>query len=256
MTDPQPDHNEIVVQSTELRDQGVVLPAVAYRPTGRGAHPGVVVAPGGLAVGVLDAYRWAGERLALAGYLALVPTYRAASPYDDVADLTLALDWLEREADVDEARLSLLGHSRGGIAALRAAAIDARVRAVIAIAPVVDTAQYVRSVADFAPSARDGIVQFMGGTPEEIPDRYASVRVLGLVERIPQPVLLIHGTADMRVPLEHSLWLERALREVGNERVRLEVVNGMGHFLELTTLGYQFERVTDLVTTWLGDVLG
>ena len=59
----------------------------------------------------------------------------------------------------------------------------------------------------------------------------------------------------MRVPIEHSVWLERALREAGNERVRLELIPGMGHFLELTTLGYQFERVCKLATNWLEDVL-
>jgi dipeptidyl aminopeptidase/acylaminoacyl peptidase len=142
------------------------------------------------------------------------------------------------------------------MAALRAAADDPQVRAVASIAAVVDTADYVRRVAGFAPAARDGVMQFMGGAPEAIPDRYEAVRVLSFAGRIRQPVLLIHGAADMRVPLDHSVRLESALRETGNERVHLETVEGMGHSLELATLGYQFDRVVGLTTMWLAEMLG
>jgi hypothetical protein len=50
--------------------------------------------------------------------------------------------------------------------------------------------------------------------------------------------------------------MERALRAAGNGRVRVEVVPGMGHFMELATLGRQFDRVVGLATTWLAEVLG
>jgi dienelactone hydrolase len=200
-----------------LGDGGAELPAAVYRPREAGLRPGVIVAPGGLARGSLEGYAWAGERLAADGFTALVVTYRAASPDGDVDDLALALDRLQGDADVDQERLAILGHSRGGMAALRAAVVDARVRAVVSIAAPVDIAQYVRSVADFAPSARDGVVQFMGGTPEEVPERYERVRAVSLAERIRQPVLLVHGAADMRVPPSSRLgWSAPCARPATN----------------------------------------
>ena len=242
-------------RSVELRRGEIALAAAIYRPDAEGRSPAVIVAPGGLARGDLEAYRWAGERLAASGYLALVITYRAPAPYDDANDIALAIDWLDHDERVDSGRLAVLGHSRGGLAALLAAASDARLKAIVSIAAPVDIEEYVRSLAAFAPAARVGIVQFMGGEPDQLRERYASVRALSLAGHVRQPVLLIQGAADMRVPLENSQRLEAALRESGNDRVRLELIPGMGHFLELGTVGYQFDRVTQLVTSWLGEVL-
>jgi hypothetical protein len=60
----------------------------------------------------------------------------------------------------------------------------------------------------------------------------------------------------MRIPLDHSVRLEAALREGKNDSVRLELIDGMGHYLELATLGYQFDRVMALATEWLAQTLG
>ena len=58
----------------------------------------------------------------------------------------------------------------------------------------------------------------------------------------------------MRMPVTHSLQLHAALQAAGAD-VRLETVPGMGHYFELATLGYQFDRVMDLVTEWLSKEL-
>ena len=89
----------------------------------------------------------------------------------------------------------------------------------------------------------------MGGTPEEVPERYAILRGLSYADRVRQPVLLIQGTLDMITPVEHTLWMERALREAGNQQVRIELIDRMGHFCELASLGYQFEKVAGLAIT-------
>ena len=95
----------------------------------------------------------------------------------------------------------------------------------------------------------------MGGTPEELPERYAMLRGLSYADRIRQPVLLIHGTLDINTPVEHTLWMEQALRAAGNQRVRVELIDRMGHFCEFTFQGYQFEHVADLAIKWFGETL-
>ena len=152
--------------------------------------------------------------------------------------------------------MTIFGHSRGGLASLALAATEARVLAVVSLAAPVNLAQYVRDLSAFAPSAGTAVVQFLGGLPAEVPELYAMFEVERLASLIRQPIMLIHGTADMRVPVEYPQALELALRKAGNRRVQLELVPGMGHSLELGTAGYQFHRVIALATSWLNDQLG
>jgi dipeptidyl aminopeptidase/acylaminoacyl peptidase len=239
------------IRELDLRDGDIALPSLFYSPQSPEQRVSMVVSPAGLGRGDLDAYRWAGERFASLGYSTLVHTYRAASPYSDAADAKLAVDELARGNDPASTSIVLFGHSRGGIAALNLAASDPRVAAVVSVAAVIDLGEYVSRVSGFAPSVSDALVQFMGGSPEEIGDSYESLRVLSFAKSITQPVLLIHGTADMRVPLDHSSRLKDALVAAGNDSVELEIMPGVGHYLELATRGYQFDEIVARVAAWL-----
>jgi hypothetical protein len=46
-----------------------------------------------------------------------------------------------------------------------------------------------------------------------------------------------------------------SLREAGNQKVRVELIDRMGHFCELASLGYQFDRVAGLAMTWFHQTL-
>jgi dipeptidyl aminopeptidase/acylaminoacyl peptidase len=242
-------------ESMELTDGAMRLPAQVCRPKTPGVRPAVIIAPGGMEQGMIPAYDWIASRLVDAGYITLTITYRAKQGVHDPQDVILGLDWLEGQPDVDRQRFGLFGHSRGGLTALRTAAQDPRVRSVVSFAAPTDIPHYVRSVASFAPSCYQRTVQWMGGTPEELPERYEMLRGLSYAARIPQPVLLIQGTLDMITPMEHALWMERALREAGNQQVQVELIDRMGHFCELTGQGYQFERVAGLVIQWFNQTL-
>ena len=69
------------------------------------------------------------------------------------------------------------------------------------------------------------------------------------------PILLLHGTADMRVPVDQSVRLAAAFKDAGNENVRLELLPGVGHYFELGTAGYQFDKAMELTASWLEEVL-
>lgn len=242
-------------EGIELNDGMVRLPAQVFRPDAPGSHAAVVIAPGGLEQGVIPAYDWIASRLADAGYVALTITYRAKQGAHDPEDLIVGLDWLERQPDIDKRRLGLFGHSRGGLSALRTAAQDSRVHSVVSFAAPTNIPHYVQSVESYAPSRYQEVVQWMGGTPAQVPDRYAIMRGLSYADRIRQPVLLIQGTLDMLTPMENAVWMERALKQSGNERVQVELIERMGHFCELTGQGYQFDRVAGLAIRWFGQTL-
>jgi dipeptidyl aminopeptidase/acylaminoacyl peptidase len=242
-------------EAVELVGDGAVLPARVFRPTAPGRRPAVVVAPGGQARGSVELTEWLSSRLAAAGYVALSITWRAGYPIDDPRDIVLALEWLERDAGVDSHRLAIFGHSRGGMSALRTAASEPRLRAVVEAGAPIDLALNVRRFATYAPSRHNLLSQWLGGTPDEVPDRYEPLRAITYADRIHQPVLLIHGTADMTPPQDEGVRMAEALVAAGNSRVRLELVPNMYHNFSQGVQGYLFDQVASLVGDWLAEVL-
>lgn len=124
---------------------------------------------------------------------------------------------------LDEGRgLTLIGHSAGGQLALCAAGLPA-VTAVVSLAGVCDLA------AAAGERLGDGAaLAFAGGTPAERPEAYAAADPL---RRLPTgaEVLLVHGDADERVPVDHSRRYVRAARAAGDRCALLELP-GVGHF--------------------------
>jgi len=49
--------------------------------------------------------------------------------------------------------------------------------------------------------------------------------------------------------------MREALTASGNERVRLEVLEGVGHFFERMYFGYEFDRVSRLTVEWFASTL-
>jgi acetyl esterase/lipase len=122
-----------------------------------------------------------------------------------------------------------VGHSAGGTLALwRACAADLPPVPVVALAPVVD----LRRAAE--ERLGDGaVVDWMGGTPAEVPERYAAVdpmaRLLagatGAVGGAGE-VTVLHGDRDATVPVNQST----ALADRAAPGVRVEVLAGAHHF--------------------------
>jgi len=73
--------------------------------------------------------------------------------------------------------------------------------------------------------------EFMGGHAADVPDRYADASP---IERLPSgvPVLLVHGDADERVPVELSRSYAVAARAADDE-VELVLRAGDDHFVHL-----------------------
>lgn len=184
-----------------------------HLPTGRGPHPVAVVLHGGYwqAPYTKLIMRPLCLDLAAGGYAAVNVEYRRLGrdgggwpqTFDDVA---AAIDLLAGEGGggLDLDRVTLIGHSAGGQLALWAAgrrelpvgspgAIP-RVHPcrVLALAPVCDLVRAGRVA-----------VHLLGGTPDEVPDRWAQADP---VRRLPLdlPVALVHGTDDSTVEIERS----------------------------------------------------
>jgi acetyl esterase/lipase len=128
---------------------------------------------------------------------------------------------LAKKHKVNVSRLVVAGHSAGGHLALALAARQNHLRGVVALAPVSDP----HRAYDFHLS-NDAVVEFLGGTPSQVPERYAEASPIELPISVPQ--VLIHGRRDDIVPFQMSRSYVETKRSKG-ENVRL-VEPDCGHF--------------------------
>ncbi len=156
--------------------------------------------------------------------------------FDDVA---AAIDKLAELGDprLDLGDVSVVGHSAGGQLALWAGARrDSRValRRVAAQAAPCDL------------SAAGAAHDLLGGTPEEVPARYALADPMQLVPlRI--PILLVHGEDDETVPLIRSLKFAEAAARAGDDVELVEPVPG-GHRTHIDPRSKAWQVAADWLT--------
>jgi len=218
------------------------------KPTGR---PTLVVSPS--RVTTVAEMNWLANPLLARGYTLLVHGYRRRGhryQIRDVADICNAVSWLQENLRRERVPIGLVGHSRGGSASLRAAALDRRVKSTAALSAPTDIARYMNGLREHSPSRYEMLVKAYGGTPDEDPEYYRAISPLHYAGQIATPVLLIHGSDDMVAPKENSEWMYAALKASGNASTRLELIEGAGHFFEHRFQAQQFELIVDLIDRW------
>lgn len=178
-----------------------------------------------------DMRRWA-EMLAASGFRVVLVDLRGhgRSTGDTLSygvfesrDLTQALDALEAR-DLRIGSVGVMGISYGAAAAIQWAARDARVRAVVAVAPfaslrtVVPAYAIVPLPSDFLNESIDRAGQRGGFDPDEANPVVA-------IAHTTSRVLLIHGKDDRRIPAQHSEQIFAA----GKDHAELVLVPWAGH---------------------------
>jgi acetyl esterase/lipase len=190
-----------------------------YRPAGGAAAEGtagtVVVIHGGFWRSAYDLSLGAplAADLADRGYTAWNLEYRRVGDGGGwpatLADVAAGIDHLAT-LDVDTSRVAAIGHSAGGHLAAWAAGRGAlpeaapgasprvRITAVVAQAGVLDL-----TVAATTAVGATAVPDLLGGSPEQVPQRYA---VADPIRQVPlaAPVLCLHSRADQNVPYAQS----------------------------------------------------
>jgi acetyl esterase/lipase len=117
------------------------------------------------------------------------------------ADIRSAYNFLlqsARQYNVDPQRILVMGHSAGAQLAVCLAAHEASLSRVVSLAGVLDLQHAYR-----LHLSHDAVVEFLRGTPSEVPDHYREADPMQL--SIPQArQWMIHGAADDIVPPEFS----------------------------------------------------
>lgn len=222
-------------------------------PTGDGPHPIAIVIHGGCWTTRYGLHLMDGmaARLTENGYATWNIEFRrvgqnsSAFPdvFDDVRRAALFVESLAEDHALDLGRIVLTGHSSGGHLALWLAGrlqgewlrADSRVLGVVALAPLVDFEALARS--DGA-ACSSSLPPLLGGTYEEVPDRYASESTINMKFAAARQIL-ISGELDEIVPPKHVALQEKAQNEVG-ARVTHITSPTSGHF----------EMITPGTATW------
>ena len=154
------------------------------------------------------------RKLAKRGYVVFNVTYRLAPRWTypaPVEDLQEAVKWLRAHATengIDPGRIATFGYSAGGYLAALTGLIEgpesSHIRAIIAGgAP---------SNLTFYPGG-DLVPQFLGGTQQEIPQRFKDASPVNYVTHRSPPMFIYHGTGDHLVPPEHARAMIAALEK-------------------------------------------
>ena len=158
---------------------------------------------------------------------------------DDVARAVEFTGELLERYPLDRERVVLAGHSAGGQLVLWAAK-RARLP-VVALAAVSDLRESAERV------GRDGAVaRFLGGMPDDVPDRYAEASPR---ELLPLGVrqILVHGDADSSVPYAQSVfYVEAAAGEA-----ELVSLDGAGHFDLIDPQARDFHAIVTAICSLL-----
>lgn len=146
------------------------------------------------------------------------------------ADLRAAYQFLRliaRAHSLDKQKIVIMGHSAGGQLALCLAGHEPSVTRVVSLAGVVDLQRAYK-----LHLSNDAVVEFLRGTPTEVPDHYHEADPMRL--GIPQArQWLIHGATDDIVPPTFSRdYVAAKQKRSGNEKedVHLLEISGAGHF--------------------------
>lgn len=185
-------------------------------------------------------------RQALAGHGAytVVPDLGPTHFMNDLAKRSLSkvIKQVSEDHQIDPKHVHLMGTSMGGGSSL-AYAINHpdNVRSVCAFMPMTDFVTWIEQ----SPNYGKPIAESYGGTPQENPQAYDVNNSIQHANRLRNiPVLLLHGSADVIVPVSHSRELSEKLISLGYDCTYIEA-DGATHADETVT-DYQ-DQVVDFL---------
>jgi dipeptidyl aminopeptidase/acylaminoacyl peptidase len=201
-----------------------------------GVKPPLVVLPHGGPFGIHDRWHFNPEvqLLASQGFAVLQVNFRGSGGYGEaymeagyrhwgdrmIEDILDATRWLVRKGQVDGSRMCTYGGSFGGYAAIQATILAPELfRCAVGFAGVYDLTMMETNDEWVSSRRTRGHIRTTLGTDE------AALKAASPVyhaDQIKVPVLLIHGSHDTRVPIEHAEKLRDALTKLGRPPEWLE----------------------------------
>ncbi|EST38868.1 peptide hydrolase [Streptomycetaceae bacterium MP113-05] len=203
----------VPVEDAWVESPGGRVHALVQRPPGEGPFPTVFEVHGGPTWHDSDAF--AGQPAAWVdhGFAVVRVNYRGSTGYGrawtdalkhrvgliELEDVEAVRDWAVESGLADPERLVLAGGSWGGYLTLLGLGTRPEKWALgLAAVPVAD---YVTAYQDEMDALKSLDRTLLGGTPEEVPERYAASSPLTYVDAVRAPVYISAGLNDPRCPI-------------------------------------------------------
>ncbi len=228
-------------------------------------YPLVVDIHGGPHGVFYDAFNPTQQILATGGYIVLCVNPRGSSTYgaefmkavmgdwggEDYLDIMAAIDQVCARPYVDASRLGVHGYSYGGFMSSWIVGHDTRFGAAVVGAPVTDLLS-MYGTSDIGVSFGE---KQWGGLRKDAEAAFRDRSPITYAPRVETPVLLLHGEADLRCPIEQSEQYFVSLKRLGKE---VELVRFPGCYHSFLRAGHPKMREEYLSRTlgWFDKHLG
>lgn len=230
------------------RSNGLKISGIMNVPKGKGPFPVIVLAHGYIDPDVYvtgQGFRREQDALARNGYVALHVDYRnhAGSDNDPNNALRLRLGYTEDVINaaravqssnlpyLDSDRIGFLGRSMGGGVGYNAlVTAPGTFKAAVLYAPVSADAVDNFNKWQRSDAALRKEIFARYGSPEANPTWWDGISAINYFDRVTDPLLIVHGTADESCPIG---WTRRAMQELRQQSVDAELIEikGGGHYL-------------------------
>lgn len=224
---------------------GLEIPAYLTLPPNRKDEekiPMILMPHGGPWVRDMQVYdNWV-QFFANRGYGVLQPNFRGSTGYGDYFeaqgygewgeamqnDITDGAEWLISQGYTDKQHLCIVGASYGGYAALMATVRSPDIfQCSVSIAPVTDLNLWIETISSSKAEREVMMRRTVGGVKDKLMTKQSPAY---LAKKIKTPILLVHGTADIRVAPEHGRRMEKVLKKYKKDHSVLWL-NGGSHFI-------------------------
>ena len=163
--------------------------------------------------------------------------------FEDIRSAYKFLIQNAQKHNFDAHRVVVMGHSAGGQLALCLAAHEPSLNYVVSLAGVVDLEKAYQ-----LHLSNDAVVEFLRGTPSQVPDHYREADPMQLsISQARQ--WLIHGSADQVVPtaFSHDYVAFKEKRSPTKEDVHLLEVAGADHYDLIDPRSEAWKRISSTV---------
>ncbi|MDY7092637.1 MAG: S9 family peptidase [Acidobacteriota bacterium] len=215
----------------EVDGESRTIPAFYYQPSGPGPHPVVIDIHGGPEgqerPGFSPFTQFLVQEL---GVAMIAPNVRGSSGYgksylqldngmkreDSVKDIGALLDWIETQPELDSERVAVFGGSYGGYMVLASMVhYDDRLKAGVDIVGISNFVTFLENTQDYRRDLRR--VEYGDERDPEMRAFLEKISPTNHAEKISNPLLVVQGLNDPRVPASESEQMVEEIRDNGGE---------------------------------------
>lgn len=132
----------------------------------------------------------------------------------DLQDVLKLIDFCDEFSFVDMDELYMMGISRGGMMTYMAIREDSRIKKGVVVSGLADAFMGYEERADMRSEVFEELI---GGTPQELPEKYEKRSATYWADELKCPLLIIHSKQDEQVPFEQAEKMASCMESAGKE---------------------------------------